>query len=187
MDGTPPGEPIPLLDKPGRDRNRITVGGSVSGEHYSPALQTSGTMSTGSTALHTSARGTRCSPLLEIAPRIKHRIHALLDACITNLDQANDNSEDFFLRNNSLGRVRDSLADLWSVRSKREEQYAEVINMLQCVFLGKPVEEFSGRQIDALRRVFVKLRDEPDFDDEAANEVTAELLKGGVDVFRELA
>ncbi len=176
-----------LVEQHGRDNDRITVGGSVSGEHYSPTLQTSGTMSTGSTALHTSARGTRCSPLLEIAPRIKHRIHALLDACITNLDQANDNSEDFFIRNNSLERVRDSLSDLWSIRSKREEQFAEVINMLQSVFLDRPVEDFAERQIDALKCVFVKLRDEPIFDDEVANEVTADLLKGGVDVFRELA
>ena len=176
-----------LLNQPGRDIDRISVGGSVSGEHYSSGLETSGMRSTGSTALRTTARSAKSSPFLEIAPRIKHRIHSLFEACITNLDQANDHSEDFFIRNNSLGRVRDSLSDLWNVRSKREEQFAEVINMLQCVFTRRPVEDFSEQQIGAIRCAFVKLQDEPMLDDEVANEVTADLLKGGVDVFRELA
>ena len=170
-----------------RDRHRIAVGASVSGEPYSPTLETSGTRATGAPTAPSSARVSKRASGLSVAPRIRHRINAFFECCIKDLDLASDNSAHFFLRNNCLARVRDSLADLWSVRSKREEQFSEVINMLQCVFVGRPVEEFVDTQIDAIRCVFVRLRDEPVFDDEMANEVTADLLKGGVDVFRELA
>ncbi len=176
-----------VAERATRDTHRIARGASVSGDPYSPALETSGTRATGSPVAPPPPRVGKRAPAVAVAPRIKHRVRALFESCIENLDQASDNLADFYLRNNCLERVRDGLADLWSVRSKREGQFSEMINMLQGVFIGRPVEEFTDGQIESLRSVFVKLRDEPVFDDEMANEVTADLLKDGVDVFRALA
>lgn len=171
----------------GRRRHSIAAGASVSGDQYSPTLETSGMRATGASAPRTSRRISAQSSVLPPAPRIKQRIRVTFDRCIDDSKQANDFSADFFLRNNSLARVRDSLADLWDVRSKREEQFSELINMMQGVFANRAVEEFTSEQIDALSSAFGRLRDEPAFNDELANDVTTDLLKGGIDVFREIA
>ena len=108
-------------------------------------------------------------------------------SCLESLDRAIDNSADFFLRNNSLEQLKDTLSELWSMRARREESFAELINMLQGLFLNTNVESFSDAQLHAIRGTFQRLVHEEDtFDDDFANSVTMDLLKGGADVFREL-
>ena len=101
-----------------------------------------------------------------------------------NLNRALDHDTDFFLRNNAIEHLKDSLADLWEIRSKREEQFAEAINMLQGVFAERTVEEFTSDQLSCLRSVFDKLCQDSVYDDDAINAITLELLNGGLDVFR---
>ena len=164
----------------------ILDGTPASGEKHSPTLDTSGTRSTGVDAHEPVTHERRQAMQPSVAPRIRHRTHALFTSCLENLDRALDNEADFFLKNNSLEQLKDSLAELWHVRLKREEQFAEVINMLQAIFVGRNVETFDIKQLALLRSVLVRLRDEPMYDDDFANAVTRELLKGGIDVFREL-
>ncbi len=80
--------------------------------------------------------------------------------------------------------MKDALADLWKIRAKREQQFAEVVNILQIVFTERNVEDFTSDQLLCLRSVFGKLRDESAYDDEFTNTITSELLSGGLDVFR---
>lgn len=164
----------------------ILDGTPASGEKHSPTLDTSGTRSTGVDGHQGVPHQGPRTLQPPVAPRIRHRTHALFTSCLENLDRAIDSDTNFFLRNNSLEQLKESLAELWHVRPNREEQFAEVINMLQAVFTGRNVEAFGTNQLTSLRSVLVKLRDEPMYDDDFANAVTSELLKGGIDVFREL-
>jgi len=115
---------------------------------------------------------------------VRHRCLALFVACIDNLDRALDQEREFFLRNNALEQLKESLADLWDIRSKREEPFAEVINVLQGVFIERNVEDFTHDQLICLRSAFVKLCEQTVYDDESINAITVELLNGGLDVFR---
>ncbi len=175
----------------GRDKQVLqasaVVVGEASGEKYTPTLSTSGTLSTGSAA-QTALRGRHAaSATPHVQPKYKHASHALFVSCLESLDSAIDNSADFFLRNNSLEQVKDTLSELWGMRGQREESFAELINMLQGLFLDTNVESFSDAQLHAIRDVFQRLVHEEDvFDDDFANAVTVDLLKGGADVFREL-
>ena len=114
----------------------------------------------------------------------KHACYALFSACIDNLDRALEHDEDFFLRNNAIEQLKDTLSELWKVRSQREEQFGELINVLQGTFTQRNVEEFTAEQLDCLRSAFGRLRDEPVYDDDFANAITVELLNGGIDAFR---
>ncbi len=163
---------------------RVVTGGPVSGDAYAPTLVTSGTRATGAASRPALRAGRTCSRAPAVLPKVRHRCHALLAACIDNLNRALDHDADFFLRNNALEQVKDSLADLWEIRSKREEQFAEVINMLQGVFVERTVEEFATDQLRCLRSAFDKLCQESVFDDDSINAITIELLNGGLDVFR---
>ena len=161
--------------------------GTASGDKYTPTLSTSGTLSTGSVG-QTAQRGRRTvSSTPHVHPKFKHASRALFVSCVESLDRAIDNSADFFLRNNSLEQLKDTLADLWSLRVHREEDFAELVNMFQGVLLGTDVESFTDEQLRAIRTAFHRIAQEEDsFDDDFANAVTLDLLRGGVNVFREI-
>lgn len=160
--------------------------GSASGEKYTPTLSTSGTLSTGSPR-QTAQRGRPRTPSTpHVHPKFRHASRALFVSCVDSLDRAIDNSVDFFLRNNSLEQLKDTLSDLWSMRAYREESFAELVNMLQGVLLDTDVESFTNEQLYVIRDTFRKISQEDSFDDDFANAVTSDLLKGGVDVFREI-
>jgi len=107
-----------------------------------------------------------------------------LTACIDNLDRAVDHDEDFFIRNNSVEQLKDALHELWKVRSQREEQFGEVVNLLQGILAGRSVEDFTSDHLVCMRSAFCQLREETAYDDDFANAITVELLNGGLDVFR---
>ena len=163
------------------------VVGTASGDKYTPTLSTSGTLSTGSAGQAAQRGQHKASLATHVHPKHKHASHALFVSCIESLDRALDNSADFFLRNNSLEQLKDTLSELWSMRALREENFAELVNMLQGVLLEMDVEDFADEQLHAIRAAFQRIAQEKEsFDDDFANLVTLELLKGGVDVFREI-
>ena len=170
---------------PPRSRS-IARGTTPSGDNYAPTLETSGTRSTGSSLQRAVRIADRPSTQHAIEPKVKHKARALFASCIENIERAIDNEADFFLRNNSLEQLKDSLGELWALRDRREAGFAEIVNMLQNILLGRDVEAFTIDQLDVLRSVFTKLHNEAVFDDGLANVVTHDLLKGDVDVFREL-
>ncbi len=163
------------------------VVGTASGDKYTPTLSTAGTLSTGS-AEQTAQRGRRtASSTPHVNPKHKHASRAMFVSCVESLDRAIDNSTDFFLRNNSLEQLKDTLSDLWTMRAHREENFAELVNMLQGVLLDMDVESLGDKQLHAIRTTFQRIAQEQEaFDDDFANAITLELLKGGVDVFREI-
>ncbi len=173
--------------KNGHVSQGVVAGGTVSGDAYAPTLETSGTRSTGAASRPTSRTSKSLQRGPAVLPKVRHRCHALLVACIDSLDRAVDYEADFFLRNNAIEQLKDSLADLWEMRSKREEQFAEVINILQGVFVDRNVEEFTTDQLACLRSAFDRLRQGSVYDDDSINAMTIGLLNGGLDVFRGIA
>lgn len=167
-----------------RNGPSVVASGSVSGDAYTSTLATSGNRSTGAPDPPFS-RGTRpASRVSKVLPKVKHACYALFSTCIDNLDRALDHNEDFFLRNNALEQLKDTLSELWKVRSQREEQFGELMNVLQGVFVERIVEDFTIEQLSCFRSVFGRLRDEAIYDDDFANAITLELLNGGIDAFR---
>ncbi len=167
-----------------RNVPRVVAGGNVSGDAHTPTLATSGTRSTG-VGETDAPRGRRtASRIAKDVPKVKHACYALMTACIDNLDRAVDHGEDFFIRTNSVEQLKDALRELWKFRSQREEQFGEVMNLLQGILAGRSAEDFSSDHLVCMRSVFCQLREEIAFDDDFANAITVELLNGGLDVFR---
>lgn len=165
---------------------RIVRGGSFSGDAYTPTLTTPGTRSTGETSLEPVRSKRTPARVQKVTPKVKHTCFALFTACIDNIDRALDHNEDLFLRSNALDQLKDTLSELWNVRSKREEQFAEIVNMLQGIFAQRTVEDFTTNELDVLRLMLRQLRDEGVYDDDFVNAITVDLLNGGIDVFREI-
>ena len=164
----------------------VIRGVPVSGEAHSPSLVTSGNRSTGATLAKSPIA--RKHPAGSKTPerRSIHKARAVFSACIDQLDIAQDEEADFFNRNNALEHFRESLEVLWRMRDAREEAFADVINMLQALFIHRRVEDFSRDQLETLRSVVAKLDSQTEFDDDFADSITLDLLDGGLDVFREL-
>lgn len=163
----------------------ISKSGSLSGDNYAPTLETSGTRSTGGTSSKIATNRRQTSRASEVAPKARHKCSLLFSSCVDSLDRALDHEEEFFLRNNALGQLKDALSELWDARADREEAYSEIVNMLQSVFFARNVEDLSTSQLVCLRSVFERSSQQLDFSDDFANQATLELLNGGVDVFRE--
>ena len=198
MYGNSTGEGIeqPLLDssemtahaghRPANGAMGVLADVSVSGDTYAPNLTTSGTRSTGAQRVQPELGRKPNARQPVVAPKVKHACNALFSACIDNLYRALNHAEDFFARNNAVEQLRDALAELWQKRNAREEPFAEIVNLLQGIFVERKVEDFSSEQLSVLRSVFEKLRAEPVLDDDFANGITLDLLNGGIDAFREL-
>lgn len=167
-----------------RNGTKVVEGGSISGDAHTPTLATSGTRSTGSGTENATRGRWTGARFAKDSPRAKHACYTLLTSCIENLDRAVDHDEDFFIRNNSIEHLKDALHELWKVRSQREEQFGEVVNLLEGILAGRNVEDFASDHLVCMRSVFCQLREEAAYDDNFANSITVDLLNGGLVVFR---
>jgi len=111
---------------------------------------------------------------------------AILKSGIEHIEDALDNDSEFFIRNNALEQAKECLAKLWEHRQQREEPFVELVNALQCVFAERDVECFGNGQLAALRDAMQSMLDAGEIDDDFANSVSLQLLKAGIDVFREI-
>ena len=66
------------------------------------------------------------------------------------------------------------------------EAFEEMVNVLQVAICAENPQTLAPAQLNAIWSVLVKMHDDPDLNDQAANDLTQELIKGGVDVFREI-
>ncbi|MCR9234433.1 MAG: hypothetical protein NXI29_25825 [bacterium] len=179
-------ELFPIIDTSNADSIVIRSSGSVSGEAYAPSLITSRNRSTGSNTDSTFRDIKQYTKTTKIQPRLKHKCFAQLSACVDNLNRAIDHEEEFYVRNNALEQLRKTLADLWEFRSNREENFAAIINMLQGIFEKKEVEFFTKDNLSCLLKVFERIRDEVNYDDEFLGDITIALFNGGIDAFEEI-
>ncbi len=158
--------------------------GSVSGGAYAPNLTTSGSNATGANAPSASRHAMPTTGVVKVSAVARQHCNTMLSACIDDLHRALVDCEEYVLRNNALEQAKERLARLWNIRVQREPQFAEAINMLQLVFADRELDCFDNAQLRALITTFERLRDEPMYDDNFLNEITAELLRSNVDVFR---
>jgi hypothetical protein len=161
---------------------------TVSGDRYAPGLITSGSKSTGASESTFESNKRRPSQQPKLTPQTKQRCYALFSACIDSLNRAldNDAATSIVLRSTSIGQFRDTMAELWQLRAAREEQFAELINMIEGLIVERRAEDVTDDELTALRTACEQMRDEPTFSDAFANDVTVELLKSGAHVFREM-
>src|SRR5208337_2881091 len=111
-----------------------------------------------------------------------------LKACLDELERIRICGEDPILKGNSLADAKNHLQALWELveGNPDSEAFEEMINVLQIALSVENPEVLSPSQLDAIWSVVVKMNDDPDVGDQAANDLTQELIKGGVDVFREI-
>jgi len=162
---------------------------SVSGSRWAPGIQTPGGQSTGEDKRRAAATpSTRPSVPRRIREKAERKQRLYLKACLEDLERARSSSEDPILKANSLTEVRHHLQALWEMveGSPDCEAFEEVVNMLQIAFCVEDSEALTPRQLNAISSVLDKMHNDPDVDDQTANDLTQELIRGGIDVFREI-
>ena len=104
------------------------------------------------------------------------------------LERIRSGGEDPILKANSLDAVKSHLQALWELveGNPDSEAFEEMVNVLQIAVCVECPEALTQSQVDAIWSVLVKMNDDPDVNDQAANDLTQELIEGGVDVFREI-
>lgn len=127
------------------------------------------------------------SPQPKLPPsRVLHGSYAYLTECLDCLERATG-EDDVVLKENALSQFNIALTELWDYHPHREEQFAEAINMLQNIFVGRSLADFDDAQLLAVYDCVRQLREEQVWDDAVLNEITERLLEADIDVFRELA
>jgi hypothetical protein len=163
---------------------------SVSGDRWAPGIETPGSRSTGEAKRRSGTVAATKPPVSprRVSDRTLRRRRLYLKACLDELERARKTGEDPVLKGNSLADVRNHLQGLWELveGNPDSEAFEEVINILQIAFCVERPEALALRQLDAIWSVLLKMHDDPDVDDQAANDLTHELIRGGVDVFREI-
>jgi hypothetical protein len=115
-------------------------------------------------------------------------VQLYLSACLHELERVRRSGEDPVLKGNSLADAKSHLQALWELVEGNADSHAfeEMINVLQVALFVESPQAITASQLDVVCSVLVKMNDDPDVDDQAANDLTQELIKGGVDVFREI-
>jgi hypothetical protein len=164
--------------------------GSVSGSRWAEGIETAGSRSTGEgRRLFTDTLSKKLPSISRPVPiKVIHTRRFYLQSCIDALENAENNSEDIILKSNCLTDVQDHLQVLWELLEgdSESEAFEEIINVLQIAFCHKSLETLTPNQLSSIKSVLVKLHENPDIEDHVANEFTQELIRGGVDVFREI-
>ncbi len=169
-----------------RESGDLLCDSTVSGDQYATSLLTSGRRSTGSNFLVSPRQANSRPRQKNVSVQARQASRALFNSCIDSLDRALTLEDEFFQRNNAIEQFRDTLATLWDQRDRWQEAFAELINMLQGILAKCSVEDFDTNQLICVRAAVQALRDAEEIDDAFANQVTKDLLRGGLDVFREL-
>ena len=161
----------------------ISKGGHGSGGN-SPTLQTTGGLKTGVFDSGTARRKAERNKVIKIQPRIRQRCRRLFSACLESLEIAIDNPGEFFVRNNAIEQLKESMEELWALGDAREEPFAEAINILQGMLLEKSAEDFDDKEISALKGALLRLHGESVVDENIVTEIVFSLVEDGIDVFR---
>ncbi len=164
--------------------------GSRSGDRRAPGLETPGSRSTGeardrSTGVPTAKL--RVSPR-RVPDRALRKRRPYLKACLDELERIRNCGDDPILKGNSLADAKNHLQALWELVEGNPDSQAfeEMINVLQVALSVESPDALAPSQLQAICSVLVKMNDDPDVADQAANDLTEELIRGGVDVFREI-
>lgn len=163
---------------------------AVSGERWAPGIETPGSRSTGETrrrAASTPTVGPPAPPRRVPEKALRNR-RLYLKACLDELQRVRTNKEDLVLTDNALADAKGHLESLWELveGDSAAEAFEEMINVLQIAFSVESPADLSVRQLDAIESVLEKMHDDPDVDDQTANDLTEQLIRGGIDVFREI-
>ena len=164
--------------------------GSVSGDRWTPGIETPGSRSTGEDKRRSAAVSSVNRPLSlrRIPEKTMRKRRLCLKACLDEFERIWEASEDPVLRANSFDDVRRHLQVLWELvdGDPDSEALEEVVNVLQVALCVESPEALTQSQLDAIWSVIVKMHEDPDVGDQVASDLTQELIKGGVDVFREI-
>ena len=177
-------DPIDLISA-GSPGALFSFTGDVSGSNSSRIVSRSGSSRTGDTAntdepaLGTASRRHATSFAIQ-------RAVARLLSCAESVDSI-IGEEEVVLRTNGFEQLKSKLHKLWDSRGEHEPEFAEFVNMIQMIFFQTDVGEFSDEQFATVRDVLKSAADAREFDDEVNNDLTTRLVKGGLNVFRELA
>ncbi len=168
-----------------------TIGSeAVSGDRWAPGIETAGDRSTGANRRAVSQRFPPgpTGPARRVSDRCVHRRRSRLNACIEEIAACRDSRDDPIASDNCLSHLREHLQSLWcDVEGNPEsEAFEEMVNVLQVAMVDMTVEGLVAPRGETIESVLRKLRDDPDLDDVTANELTQELIRGGIDVFREI-
>ena len=163
---------------------------SVSGDRWAPGIETPGSRSTGETRRRSDGvpAARRPGSSRRIPERALRKRRLYLSACLDELERVRNGGEDAILKGNSLADAKNHLQSLWElVEGNADSQaFEEMINLLQVAVSVESPEALMPNQLGAICSVLVKMNEDPDVNDQAANDLTQELIKGGVDVFREI-
>jgi hypothetical protein len=161
----------------------------VSGEGHSDLLLTSRHDATGTAAapqettkssygaLRTQARVPVVN-LQKVFPHLQSALEALASAIEWESDMA--------AKANAVSQFHVAFDSLWELRHVREEEFGEMVEVIQGILLAREPESISRSELECIRAVVTRLADEPRLDAATANELTGLMIRGGLDVFREL-
>jgi len=163
---------------------------SVSGDRWAPGIETPGSRCTGEARRRAVSEPAAkpAIPSRRTPDRAVRKRRPYLKACLDDLERVRNGQEDPILRGNSLADVKNHLQALWELveGSPESEAFEEMVNVLQVALCVESPEALTPGQLEGVRSVLVKMHEDPDVDDQTANDLTQELIRSGVDVFREI-
>ena len=121
-----------------------------SGERYASTLRSAGNRATG-TLLEEASAGTSRAEVRKRAQRKADKsIYWASEQCLSALEGAMANYENFAARMNSLYSAGEALQRVWQAAADREDCFKEIVNLLQGLLLGKKPERFVADQIKVM-------------------------------------
>lgn len=159
----------------------------TTGPRLSGFITTSGRQATGASSDHTADESERAPEYQQIPRHVVHRASLHLRRCAEDVDRAIGET-DFIRRVNALASAKSRLDSLWNMRTERESEFAEFINMIRIQFAVRGEDEgFTDEELKAMHNAMLTAMDAGEFDDELNDRLTEDLIRSGLDVLPEFA
>lgn len=120
------------------------------------------------------------------AANVWRRMAQQFSSAIDALDCAIAAQDDLVARTNAIEEAGEHLDALWQLRNSQTEEFAELVAMLCGLFREREAESMKLRELSCIQHVLSQLARDPSPDEGRANELTALMIKRGVDVYRGL-
>ncbi len=112
------------------------------------------------------------------------RIQKAFNVCIDAIERAIENKEDIIGKSNAINEIRISLEQLWQERKNKEDQFGDIINIIQGALHEEQADDITIKQLYAISKVLKNISNISQLTNSDHRDALKIMDEGGSDIFK---
>lgn len=112
------------------------------------------------------------------------RIQKTFNKCLDAIERSIENKDDIIGKANAINEIRDSLEQLWQERINREDQFGDIINIIQGVLHREQAENITIKHLLVISKVLKNISNISKLTNSDQRDALKMMADVGVDIFK---